>query len=63
MKTEEKIFLEELFSKMREFQPIPADFRPRQTVNMKADMPENLKLAWLLAVFEGESNRYYADRA
>ena len=56
MKAEDKIFLEELFSKMQDLQPIPADFRPRLAVNMKADMPENLKLAWLLAVFEAEAN-------
>lgn len=56
MKKEDQIFLNEIFSKMQDFKPIPKDFSPRIGIKMKTDMPENLKLAWDLAVFEGESN-------
>lgn len=59
MNREEKDFLDETFSKMRAFIPVgekTPDFHPRLEVEMKEDMPDSLKSAWDLAVFEAEAN-------
>lgn len=53
------VFLEETFKKMQNFKKVhevAPDFEPRLAVRMKDEMPESLKRAWDLAVFETESN-------
>ena len=47
--------MEEIFKKLRDFQSVP-QFSRRLTVEMKKDLPESLRKAWELAVFEAESN-------
>ncbi len=47
--------MEEIFKKLRDFQSVP-QFSRRLTVEMKKDLPESLRKAWDLAVFEAESN-------
>lgn len=47
--------MEEIFKKLRDFQSVPK-FSRRLTVEMKKDLPESLRKAWDLAVFEAESN-------
>lgn len=47
--------MEEIFKKFRDFQSVP-QFSRRLTVEMKKDLPESLRKAWDLAVFEAESN-------
>lgn len=47
--------MEEIFKKLRDFQSVP-QFSRRLTVEMKKDLPESLRKAWRLAVFEAESN-------
>lgn len=52
-------FLEQTFSKLKEYKRIHEVnplFQPRLKIKMKSSMPESLKLAWDLAVFETESN-------
>lgn len=59
MDSKEITFLEEAFSKIKGFrriQEVAPDFQPRLQVKMKDEMPDCLKLAWDLAVFEAESN-------
>ena len=59
MNREEKDFLDETFAKMKAFMPVGKkvpNFHPRLRVEMKEDMPDFLKSAWDLAVFEAEAN-------
>lgn len=47
--------MEKIFEKMHTFQPVP-EFPQRLQVQMKQQLPESLRKAWRLAVFEAESN-------
>lgn len=52
-------FLNEAFSKLKDYKSVSdvaPDFLPRLKIKMKEEMPESLKKAWDLAVFEAEAN-------
>ena len=48
-------FLQKTFFKMQDIKPVE-NFQPRLGVTLRPEMPENLKKAWDLAVFETEAN-------
>lgn len=58
MNQSEYLFLEKTFSKMAQMKPVPESTSgfPRLQAKIKDDMPQNLKAAWELAVYEAESN-------
>lgn len=59
MNTSKYAFMDELFSKVNLFKPVKEycpDFQPRLQAKIKNDLPEGLRKAWELAVFEAEAN-------
>ena len=59
MNPSEYHFLEKTFSKMADLKPVleaSPNFHPRVSVDLKNDLPQNLRSAWQLAVYEAESN-------
>jgi len=59
MDQQQHAFLEKTFAKTNTFAPvseIAPDFRPRLSAALREDLPDCVKAAWNLAVFEGESN-------